>query len=115
MKFRGFNCSRSGKLFPLVCSFFPLLSSRDLHGLTPIASLVPGQAIADTLCAQRATSPRAEACRFTSCARRFLPAVAIVSLLLFWVSHLAKKWWVVEQSFESCETLVALGRLCALG
>jgi len=56
VKFRGVNCSRRGKLFPLVCSFFHLLSSCDLHGPIPIASLVPGQAVASTLCAQRVDS-----------------------------------------------------------
>lgn len=59
MKFRGVNCSRSKKLFPLVCSFFPVLSSHDLCGLTPVALLIPGQAVADPLCAQRAAPSHA--------------------------------------------------------
>lgn len=59
MKFRGVNCSRSRKLFPLVCSFFPILSSHDLCDPTPVALLIPGQAVADPLCAQRAAPSHA--------------------------------------------------------
>lgn len=58
-KFRGVNCSRSRKLFPLVCSFFPILSSHDLCDPTPVALLIPGQAVADPLCAQRAAPSHA--------------------------------------------------------
>lgn len=83
LKFRGVNCGRSGKLFPLVCSFFLHLSSGDLRGLTPIALLVPGQAEADAFVFQERLLPTR---------RRAASQAAIASLLLFWVSHLAKKW-----------------------
>lgn len=83
LKFRGVNCSRSGKLFPLVCSFFLHLSSGDLRGPTPIALLVPGQAEADAFVSREWLLPAR---------RRAASLVAIASLLLFWVSHLAKKW-----------------------
>lgn len=42
-KFRGVNCSGRRKLFPLVFSFFPTLSSHDLCGLTPLHCSFQGQ------------------------------------------------------------------------